>query len=61
MTPADLKAWRGRMGLTQPDLARRLGVTLRAYQYWEAGERSNPGLLLVRALRDLERELAEER
>lgn len=61
MTGAELALWRASVGLSQQEVADRLGMSLRGWQYWEAEERANPGLLLVRALRDLERELAEER
>lgn len=37
MTPADLLAWRKGHGFTQRDAAYRLGMTLRPYQYHEAG------------------------
>lgn len=60
MTPDELRDWRARMGLTQEEAATRLGVTLRAWQHWEGAERTPPPYLM-RALRDLERELAEER
>jgi transcriptional regulator with XRE-family HTH domain len=37
MTPADLKAWRERLGLTQAEAAHLLGVGHRAYQRHEEG------------------------
>lgn len=39
MTPADLSAWRAKMGYTQRDAAAALGVQLTAYQQWERGAR----------------------
>ena len=36
MPGPDLRALRSHLGLTQADLARRLGVSLRCYQRWEA-------------------------
>lgn len=39
MTPEELKAKRLELGLTQTQLGERLGVTLRAVQYYEAGQR----------------------
>lgn len=42
MTPSDFAAARHAMGLTQKQLAERLGVSTRAVQYWEAGKRRPP-------------------
>lgn len=39
MTPADLKAWRKRMGWTQREAAEQLGLKTRGYQCLEYGER----------------------
>ena len=39
MTPADLQTIRKRKGWTQQGLADALDVTLRAVQFWEAGDR----------------------
>lgn len=39
MTPQDFKDWRKRVDMTQSEAADRLGVTKRAVQAWEAGER----------------------
>ena len=44
MTPA---AFRDRLGLTQSGAATLFGVTLRAWQHWEAGARKIPGPALV--------------
>ncbi len=44
MTPA---AFRDRLGLTQSGAAALFGVTLRAWQHWEAGARAVPGPALV--------------
>jgi DNA-binding transcriptional regulator YiaG len=43
MTPAEFRAARERLGLTQTALAAALEVTLRAVQMWEAGDRAIPG------------------
>lgn len=43
MTPAEFRAARERLGLTQTAMAAALEVTLRAVQMWEAGERGIPG------------------
>lgn len=59
MKPAELKKWRERFGLSQQNAADLLPCQLRTWQRWEAGENEPPGFLL-RALRDLERELAED-
>jgi transcriptional regulator with XRE-family HTH domain len=53
MTPAQLRGWRNTRGLTQTQLAARLGVTLRGYARWERGERDIPALLPL-ALKGLE-------
>jgi DNA-binding transcriptional regulator YiaG len=55
MTPADLIALRGRLGLTQTELAAALPVSLRTVQLWEAQQEPLRGIV-ARALRDLEHE-----
>ena len=40
MTPVELRAIRKGLGLTQTELAARVGVHLRSVQKWEAGERA---------------------
>jgi len=57
MTPAELKARRERLGLSQAGLARLLPVSVDTLQNWEQGLRKIPSIL-DRALRDLERERA---
>jgi transcriptional regulator with XRE-family HTH domain len=42
MTPAQMREQRSDLGLTQTELAERLGVTLRAVQYYESGGRPVP-------------------
>lgn len=42
MTPAELKEARQSLGLTQTQLAEKLGVTLRAVQHYEGGSRQIP-------------------
>lgn len=37
-TNEDLRAWRHRLGLTQAEAARALGITHRGYQKREAGD-----------------------
>lgn len=39
MTPADLRAWRVRLGYSQAQAARALGMELRGYRRLENGER----------------------
>lgn len=41
-TPSEILAARKAAGLTQTQAAKLVGVTLRAWQYWEAGERTMP-------------------
>lgn len=42
-TPTRLKWIRYTLGLTQTELAARIGVTLRTVQRWEAGTTAPPG------------------
>lgn len=42
INPAEIKAARARLGITQAALADYLGVTVRAVKYWEAGQRKMP-------------------
>ena len=42
MTPADLRAWRHRLGLFQREAALRLDVSLRCWVAWERGETRIP-------------------
>ena len=39
MKAAILRQWRDRLGLSQREAADALGLSLRGYQYYEAGER----------------------
>lgn len=39
MTAEELKKLRKKLGLTQKEMAERMGISLRAYQYKEAGQR----------------------
>ena len=41
-TPQEILAARKAAGLTQTRAAAMVGVKLRAWQYWEAGERTMP-------------------
>jgi putative transcriptional regulator len=52
MTPAEIRAFRQRLGLTQTQMAERLGVHLRTYQQWEYGRRKprRPTLKLLEIL-----------
>lgn len=58
MTAAEIKERRQSLRLSQAKLAARLGVTVNAVAKWEAGH-THPPPYLWRALRDIERELAE--
>lgn len=55
MTPAQLRAARERLGLTQRQLAEALPAHPNTVARWERGEIPPPPLL-YRAMRDLERE-----
>ena len=46
-TPSDLRAWLERHGLTQIDLALICGVSSRCVQFWLAGNRRLPHILLL--------------
>jgi DNA-binding transcriptional regulator YiaG len=52
MTADEIKSARIKLNLTQSELADRVGVTLRAVQYWEAGKRkvARPAVKVVEAL-----------
>lgn len=54
MTPEQIKAERSRLGFTGAQMAQRIGVTPRAYAYYEAGKRAIP--LPVEKLLKLQRE-----
>lgn len=41
MTPADLRAWRERLSLTQGEAAKRLGLGKSTYVNYERGARSD--------------------
>lgn len=47
MTPAQLKAWRIKMSLSQVSLAKLLHHTAQAVYQWESGRRKVPGFLDV--------------
>jgi DNA-binding transcriptional regulator YiaG len=52
-TAEEVRECRKALGLTLNDFAGKLGVTLRAVQYWEAGTRrpGNAALTLIRRFR----------
>ncbi len=59
MTGQELKEWRRMRGLTQEDLARRLGVIRLTVARWETGSRSVPSFLSL-ALEALEYQIKME-
>ena len=52
MTPAEITAIRVGAELTQEQLAKRLGVTIRAVQFWEQGLRKpgGPAVCMLEAI-----------
>ena len=54
MTPAEIKALRERLGLTQAELAQKLDVALSTVSRWESGGRK-PHRRTIKDLRRLER------
>ena len=52
MSPAELKTLRARLGLSQQQLAERIGVARNTVNRWEMGER-NISLMVSRLLRSL--------
>lgn len=46
-TPADLKAWRKKHGLSQRGAAALVGAKTRTWEDWEAGKRKPPAMLWV--------------
>lgn len=56
-----LRQWRERQGWTLTQLAQAFDVKPSTILRWEREDRHPPGNLLERALRDLDRELAEGR
>ena len=47
MTPYEFRATRRSIGLTQTELAERMGVTVRAVVHWEGGTRSIPKAMSI--------------
>ncbi|MEW6417627.1 MAG: helix-turn-helix transcriptional regulator [Nitrospirota bacterium] len=47
MNPKELISWRKKYGLTQDDLAHRLGVTKPCISQWESGKRTIPAFLHI--------------
>lgn len=47
MTPEQLRQWRQSLDFSQAEAARRLLVTLRGYERWEAGTRRPPAHLAL--------------
>jgi DNA-binding transcriptional regulator YiaG len=65
MTPADFRAWRARLDLTQQQAADLLGIHRNTVALYEEGRRRDRDAqvkipkVVERACRDVERELAE--
>ena len=54
MTLVELRTLRHSLGLTQPQMAERLGVSTSGYRKWEQGERgiSGPVLILLEQIKE---------
>jgi len=50
MTPADLHAWRQRLGLSKAGAAAALGLSYSAYRYYEAGQRDGKPVEIPRTV-----------
>ncbi len=57
LTPASIKQLRTTLGLTQAQLAARLGCSVQAVSYWERGTRTPTGLY-AHAVRQLLAEMS---
>lgn len=57
MTPEQIKEERSRLGFTGSQMAERIGITTRAYAYYESGQRKIPLVVekLLKVLREAER------
>jgi len=44
MTPENIKKWRDRLGLSQPQMARYIGIPESTYIKWETGRREPPAI-----------------
>jgi DNA-binding transcriptional regulator YiaG len=55
VTPAELRAWRTRLRLSQERLAHELGVTFTTVWRWEKGQRPVPHMVQL-AMREIERQ-----
>ena len=62
MTPEQFKAERLRLGITQKEMATRIGVSLQAIWYYETGKRKvpEPVALLLNSQRLYDQLLAEK-
>jgi len=56
MEPREIKAWRALRGMTQTDLAEKLGLSRGAVAWWETGKHEPPPYLDL-ALAELSRQL----
>lgn len=62
MTPAQIKAARVARGLTQSEIAERLGVSANTWARWERGELEiGNETMLARALRSIPKRTAKDR
>ena len=61
MNSLEVKRWRRNQGLTQAQLAERLGVSVRLVNGWECGTQVSQPRMLHLAIRGLESVLAYER
>lgn len=52
LNSTEVRAIRGQLAMTQPQMASALGVDLRTYQRWEHGAITKPGSMALRLIKE---------